>query len=352
VLKLQTDIATAVAEALKVTLFGDVSTRIELGGTRNPAALDAYLHASKALQSLGDSSKSVPIAITEYTEAIRLDPNYALALAGRSVALSGYAEEFATGPAIREGYGKAEADAQRAIALAPQLAQAHMALADVFEEGPLEDFERANEEFERAVVLAPGDAQVVRLSGIFAAEMGHFDAALAATRRAVTLDPLADLSRADLGSVLYLARHYGEAAAAYAEVLSLNPDYTAGYAQRGFALLGLGDFAGARAACESKSGYWLEEQCLAVVYDKLGRHADAQSELAKMKAELGDAAAYQYATIYAQWGDRAQALDWLDTAMRLRDPGLVMLKTDPLMDPLRREPRFQAILRELNFPKD
>ncbi|HEX4269193.1 MAG TPA: TIR domain-containing protein, partial [Steroidobacteraceae bacterium] len=241
VLKLQTDIATAVAEALKVTLLGDVSTRIELGGTRNPAALDAYLRASKALQSLGDFSKSVPTALTEYTEAIRLDPNYALAFAGRSVALSGYAGELATGPAIREGYEKAEADAQRAIALAPQLAQAHMALADVFEEGPLEDFERANEEFERAVALAPGDAQVVRLSGIFAAEMGHFDAAIAATRRAVTLDPLADLSRADLGSVLYLARHYGEAAAAYAEVLSLNPDYTAGYAQRGFALLGLGD---------------------------------------------------------------------------------------------------------------
>jgi hypothetical protein len=60
--------------------------------------------------------------------------------------------------------------------------------------------------------------------------------------------------------------------------------------------------------------------------------------------------AYQIATIYAQWGDRAKALEWLETAWRLRDPGLVLLKTDPLMDPLRREPRFQAILRELKFP--
>jgi len=86
------------------------------------------------------------------------------------------------------------------------------------------------------------------------------------------------------------------------------------------------------------------------VYDKVGRHADAEAELAKLKAAAGDAAAYQYAAIYVQWGNTAKALEWLDTAMRLRDPGLVQLKTDPLMDPLRKEPRFQALMRELKFP--
>ena len=353
VLKLQTDIATAVADALKITLLGDVAAKIELGGTRNPAALDAYLRASKALLSLGDPSKDEPTAIAEYTEAIRLDPNYALAFAGRSMALSNYAAEFATGPAVHEGFEKAKADALRAIALAPELAKAHVALANVFEQGPLEgfaDFAQANEEYERALALAPGDAQVVRLGGIFAAYMGHFDAAIAATRRAVVLDPLADLSRADLSTVLYLARQYGDAASAYAAVLSLNPDYQEGYGERGLVLLELGDLAGARAACEAKPDYWVSRQCLATVYEKLGRHADAQAELAKLKATYGDAAAYQYATIYAQWGDHAQALQWLDTAMRVRDPGLIALKTDPLMDPLRQEPRFQAILRKLNFP--
>jgi hypothetical protein len=69
-----------------------------------------------------------------------------------------------------------------------------------------------------------------------------------------------------------------------------------------------------------------------------------------MKAENGDTAAYQYAAIYAQWGNRAKALEWLETALRLRDSGLEALKTDPLLDPLRQEPRFQAIERELKFP--
>jgi hypothetical protein len=91
-------------------------------------------------------------------------------------------------------------------------------------------------------------------------------------------------------------------------------------------------------------------QCLAIVYDKLGRHADAEAELAKMKVTLGEAAADQYATIYAQWGIQAKALEWLDTALRLRDPGLVDLKTDALLDPLRQELRFKAVGRELKFP--
>jgi tetratricopeptide (TPR) repeat protein len=105
----------------------------------------------------------------------------------------------------------------------------------------------------------------------------------------------------------------------------------------------------ARASCETKPDYWAN-QCLAVIYDKLGRHADAETELSKLKAAQGDAEAYQYATIYAQWGNLPKALKWLETAMRLRDPGLVELKTDPLLDPLLQEPRFQAIERELNFP--
>jgi hypothetical protein len=87
-----------------------------------------------------------------------------------------------------------------------------------------------------------------------------------------------------------------------------------------------------------------------VTYDKLGRHADAEAELSKLKVALGDASAYQYATIYAQWGNRAKAREWLETALRLGDPGLENVKTDPLLDPLRQEPRFQAIERELKFP--
>jgi tetratricopeptide (TPR) repeat protein len=186
--------------------------------------------------------------------------------------------------------------------------------------------------------------------GLFAAQMGHFDAAVAATRRAVVLDPLAHESHFYAGWVLYVARRYEEAVAALAELISLEPEFKQTYGLRGLAYYGLGDLQSARASCETTPDHWLSQQCLSVTYDKLGRHSDAEAVLSKLKIAMGDASAYQYATIYAQWGNRVKALEWLETALRLRDPGLGELKTDPLMDPLRQEPRFQAIERELKFP--
>ena len=347
VLKLQSEIATAVASALKVALLSDVAAKVELGGTRNPAAFDAYLRGAKVYSSFRDS-KDLPAAIVAYTEAIRLDLHYALAFAARSIALSGVATEAETEAAIREGYDKAQADARQALAFAPDLAQAHLALAYVSDNTL--DFKQASEAYERALALAPGNAQVLRRTAEFAANMGHFDAGLAAARRGVVLDPLARESHSLLGRVLYAARRYEEAVAAFAEVISLDPGFKQTYGQRGLAYYGLGDLKSARTSCETQPEFWASQWCLSVVYDKLGRHADAEAVLSKLKAQLGDAAAYQYAAIYAQWGDRAKALEWLETALRLRDSGLEYLKTDPLMDTLRKEPRFQAIERELKFP--
>jgi TolB-like protein len=348
VLDLQTEIATAVSEALKVTLLGDVAARIELGGTHNPAAFDAYLRASRAYASRHEA-KSVPTAIAAYTQAIDLDPNYALAFAGRSRAFATYATEVAEGAEVRESFIKAEADAKQAIELAPDLAAGHMALARVFQTGTL-DFARAREEYERAQVLAPGNAAVLSASAGFDAIMGHSGAGIAALRRAVVLDPLSSTPYGALGEALYAARRYGEAATVFSQGINVDPNFKLTYAFRGLALYGLGDLEKARASCESQRDDWLSQVCLAVVYNKLGRRADAEAVLAKLKATQGDDAAYQYAQIYAQWGARPKALEWLDKAMSVRDPGLEFLKADPLFDPLRKEPRFQAIEQELKFP--
>jgi TolB-like protein len=105
VLKLETEIADAVASALKVSLLGEVATKIELGGTRNPAAFDAYLRGRKSDMEQR-SGKDVQTAIAAYTEAIGLDPNYALAFANRSLALSLYAL-YSSGPMIRESCQRA-----------------------------------------------------------------------------------------------------------------------------------------------------------------------------------------------------------------------------------------------------
>jgi tetratricopeptide (TPR) repeat protein len=165
------------------------------------------------------------------------------------------------------------------------------------------------------------------------------------------LDPLNPATNGYLGGTLYFSRQNSEALAAYQDALALDPEHPVVRAYLGLIHYALGDFDGARASCEIASEYSLTQECLAITYDKLGRHADAENMLAKLKAWGGDRAAYDYARIYAQWGNLPQALAWLETALRLRDGNLAAMKVDPLLDPLRKEPRFQAVMRELKFPE-
>src|SRR5262249_13136828 len=175
--------AKAVAHELQARLLGDEAPKIELGGTRNPAAFDAYLQGAKAYSTRADA-RDCQTASAAYAEAIRLDPKYALAFAARSSAHSCYAEEFATGAAVREAFDQAQADARQALALAPELAEGHAALGSFLASGA-QDYMAASEEYRSAVTLAPGNAQVLRESGRFEAFIGHFDAGLAAAHRAV-----------------------------------------------------------------------------------------------------------------------------------------------------------------------
>jgi TolB-like protein/DNA-binding winged helix-turn-helix (wHTH) protein len=345
VLKLETEIANAVASALRITLLGDAAAKIELGGTRNPDAFDAYLRGTKA-QNNYHSLEDLQAAIAAYTEAIRLDPNYALAFAGRSLALS--FSTISAGSSRERNLAAAHADAQKAIALAPPMTEGHVALATFF--AGMLDFMQAMAEHERALMLGPGNARALQVSSPFLVLMGRTDTGIAAARRAVVIDPLNPLTHFSLGLTLFYARRYEEAVAAFGQVMSLDPDGPTGYAWRGFAYLLLGNAERARESCAVRPEDWLNQSCLALANDRLGGHADAETALATLKALKGGAAAYEYAEIYAQWGKTGEALNWLETALRLRDPYLVTLKTDPRIDPLRKEPRFQAVERALKFP--
>ena len=105
-----------------------------------------------------------------------------------------------------------------------------------------------------------------------------------------------------------------------------------------------------RRPCETKRDNWASPLCLPVMYEKLGRRAGAAAEFKKLQAAMSDDGPYQYATIHAQSGDYSKALEWLNRAMRTRDPGLIYLRTEPPFDLLLHEPRFQVVIRELQFP--
>ena len=355
VLQLQTDIANAVADALKVTLLGDVVAKIEAGGTHTPAAFDAYLRAANFYRRFGPvnlaagglNEQGLRSAIAAYTEAVRADSNYALAYAGRSLAFADFARALGKQPDMGDYLDKAQMDARKAIAIAPELAEGHQAMANLLA-GSL-DFPGATSEYERAFALAPGNARVLKEYGAFVVLVGRTEAGLAAAHRALVLDPLNPGNHFELGVSLTLTRRYGEAVKALTDARALAPDDVAVNMWLGIAHYLDGDYKSAQAACERAgdvNGPW----CLAMIYDKLGRRAEAEAMLTRLLAQAGDRIAEGYADIYAQWGDTARALDWLETAMRNRDPYLAYTKINPFFDPLRKEPRFQAVMRDLRFP--
>ena len=343
VLKLQADIANAVAGALQVRLLGTDVAKIEVGGTHNPAAFDAYLRASKTYWEQRDE-KDAQLAIDGYTDAIRLDPDYALAYAGRSLAVPNTARYYtATPSARRAGLDSSQTDARQAIALVPDLSEGHLALAMAYQSGL--DFKSATEACQRALALGPGNARVLRDCGEFEVKTGHIDSGLRSLNRALALDPLNPNSHAALGAALLDLRRYPEALAAEKDADALASGRADFAATIGIVYYLLGDFESARSFCEKKPERIFYRLCLTVIYDKLGRHADAETMLAKIRASYGDTPAWGYSMVYAQLGDTARALDWLEAAVRARDPYLDL--KIPLLDPLRKEPRFQAIKREL-----
>jgi serine/threonine-protein kinase len=352
ILKVQAEVAFAVAQQLEAKLVGDEAAKIALGGTKNTDAYSAYLHGMQLNRNVDATEADYRRALAAFDQAILLDPNFAAAHARRAATLD--AIYFRTSdPSARVGLNEqARLAAERAVALAPQFGEAHHALAITYVRGA-PDLTQASREFDRSVALSPGSAWVQVNTGWFACWLGRFDFAVAAARRAVTLDPQNARIRAVLAQILIYARRYSEAQMVLHDARALAPDSHDLAARMTQGLVASGQFEKARKACESRSTPLDEgdrHYCLALAYHALSRQVDAERELGLFKATDGDAAAYFYAEIYAQWGDRSSALHWLSQAEQLHDATLVELRVDPFLDPIRNEPQFKAIEGRLNFP--
>jgi TolB-like protein len=351
ILAVQTDVATAVAQQLKVKLLGDEAARIEVGGTRNPQAYDANLRGVH-LEGIAEGEQGYRVALESFDKAIALDPDYAGAYAHRSRMLTDIAEWTADLSVRASARGQARKAAERAVALAPDLGEAHLALGMAHLYG-FANFTAAAPEYERAVALAPGNASVQRIYGIFVGLLGRHDAALAAAKRAVRLDPESYAARWGVVRVLLYARRFREALAAADDAKAINPNGHIIGRYIGELYLALGQPELASQYCAPTSAPLDEDDrhtCLALAYHALGRVQEAENELKELKRIDGEAGAFSYAEMYAQWGNTAEALRWLAAAERLHAQGLQTLRVDWLLDPIRNEPEFKALERRLDFP--
>ncbi len=353
ILKVQTDVATAVAQQLEVKLAGNETAVLELGSTSNPAAYEAYLRGGELLSSGNTGEAELRAALAAFDQAIALDPNYALAHSRRAIALTDISIFVDLKPAdVAATRAQAREAAQHAVALAPELGDAHLALAVVLSVGML-DFAAAAPEFERALALSPGSARVQMGYAAFAGQLGHFDAAISAARRAVSLDPQNGLVRLTLGQVLGFAKQYDEALSVLrtAKALLPNSDYVTFNTAN--TLLAAGQFEQARVLCEAMtrpSQAPARHLVLSLAYHGLGRQAEAEKEAAQFSALSTNQGSVELAGVYAQLGDKAAALQQLALAEQYHDPAFQVLRVAWELDPIRDEPQFKAIEARMKFP--
>lgn len=364
VFKVQDDIAAAVVKALRVSLLGADSPRV--APTANSEAYTLYLQAASLAKS-GTSDASLE-AYGDLQEALRLDPKFALAWA----ALAGlYTDDnvawgevfpphqhdadshdlattkFALG-ANRKASAAHDA-ASRALALAPNNAEVHRISAHVLLQFDF-DWAAADAELKRARELDPGSALILEESATLAVTMGHLDQALEYGNTATTLDPL---GRANwtLGAAYHRLGELDKAEAAYRRLIELHP--TLGGAHFRYALVLLSQHK-PQAALEqmNRDATHYREAGIPLALDALGRRAEADSALAMAERDWGSGMAYQISYVYAERGDAAGAVSWLERAYRQQDGGLLSLTYDPMLVGISADPRFKALLRKLRLPED
>jgi TolB-like protein/Tfp pilus assembly protein PilF len=341
---LQGDVAKMVAEALSIQIATDEPLP---GGTQKAEAYDHYLQG-KSLFHLAKDEESDRQALAHYDLAISADPNFAMAHAARSRVLASIAAEYGKANELKPLYEASRTAAERAVELAPKLAEAHLALGFVLYTGYL-NVKGARPSYERAYQLGRGNSDIILLYALYCARAGLPEQAHVAIERALVLDPINARVHRAAGSIDYAARRYDDALPPLRRALELNSKISNVHSLLGYCLMQLGRLKEARAEFDAEPTNFFRLSGLAIVDHKLGDKAAADRAMNDLVKEMGDASLYQQAQVLAQWGNGDEAVARLERARQIGDSGLIYLATDPLLDPIRKHAGFVRLIKELNL---
>jgi tetratricopeptide (TPR) repeat protein len=346
-IKIQTDIAENVATALSAALGRIARATVGVGGTQNPEAQRLFIQAgavAKASTSKADDEKAMQLL----DQAIAIDPRYAEAYARKSIVLGGYANNYANLQELPKARAESLRLANLALSIAPNLASGHRALSGVY--ANLQQIGPSSTELKRARQLAPSDPDVLADLANISVAMGDTQTALARSDEAISLDPLNPHPFGIHLDALFYARRYTDAVG-YGRL------YQTKFGQKKLGVMVIGDSflllgrpqEAEQAYALAAPNYWRRLTGEAILRSRARDMAGAQQKIDELRAEYGDAASTQFGEIYAQIGDKDRAFAALDRAYEIKDAGLLSMKVDPFLDPLRSDPRFAALLRKL-FP--
>jgi TolB-like protein/tetratricopeptide (TPR) repeat protein len=342
----QAEIATAVTAALTREVAKTTPVK-QAGGTTNIAAFDAYLRgrADFALASGADTDHS---ALAHFEEAIAYDPKFGAAHAARARTLIAIANQLAAGEKRQLLCDEAITAARQSVVLAPELADAHSALAFALVSGRL-DIRGARAPYERSYALGRGDPDVLGRYALYCAHTGRLHDAEAAIDQAKDLDPLNPRTYWNIGSIQFVARHYTDAISAMDRAQALNPRMANVNGYRGYSFLMMGKLDEAEAAFRKETSPLTRLPGLALAAKRRRNEPEARQAFARLVAELGDNGLYQQAEVLAQWRNEQGAIAALKQAWTARDPGLFLAGQDPLLDPIRTNSDFLTLLHNLGL---
>jgi TolB-like protein/DNA-binding winged helix-turn-helix (wHTH) protein/Flp pilus assembly protein TadD len=343
----QDEIAMATTEALRLKLLGGNGQPVASNlRSTNPEAYQAYLQANYLL-GRGRSKEDLGKALAYTDIAIKLDAKYASAWALRATIQNWMASLSLTD--VTEGFRKARDDAEQAIALDPASASGYLALARTQLSYDW-DWDIANTCLNKAAALEPGNVEIFRIHGRLSEVLGNLDEAIKWAEEAAALDPLRPNDYLGLGYLLYEAGRYNEAQADLQKALDLNPQAAFAHVYLGKILIAEEKPQAALAEIEKEPNEWEKLTGLALAHHALGRERDSSAALADLIAKHDTDWAYQIAQAYAFRGESDKSFEWLERAYKQRDPGLPLIKTEPLFKNLRHDLRYAELIKKLHLP--
>jgi TolB-like protein/DNA-binding winged helix-turn-helix (wHTH) protein len=349
ILAVQDEIACSVAIGLKVRFCGEASTAKRY--TTNVDAYQAYLKGRYYWNKR--SPEGIKRSVEHFERAISADPNYALAYAGLA---DSYIQGIWHVPFdSREVLPKARAAALQAIKIDEQLAEAHTALANVYQ---MEwQWAEAGKEIDRAIALSPRLARAYHVQAFHMDMTGRHNEAVASIKQAQTLDPLNLVISADMAFILWRAGHTEEALAQALKVIEMDPGFIFGHLKLFELYLAEGRETAAAEAylkyltLSSKSDAMIAAYRKA--YEKKGSKGIYQKELEELfqnQARGNYCSAIDIAKFYTLLGQKELAFQYLEMAYRQRRAEIGVIKNYTVFNPLRSDPRFQDLLRRIGLP--
>jgi tetratricopeptide (TPR) repeat protein len=352
VVALEDDVARAVAAEIQIKLTPQEQARLRADRPVQPAAYEAYLRGRYFwnLRTVESLKKSVAY----FQEAIRDDPNYALPYAGLADTynIMGFGIVYLMD--AEEAGPKAIAAAERALALDDSLAEAHNALAftlHVFKG----EWAGAEREFQRALQLNPNYELAHIWYGHFLIQEGRAREACGEFERARDIDPINPNVAQGLASCLAEGHHFDEAISILQKSIEFDPNrpnirWTLGemYERKGMYPEAIRQY---RSGLELSHGNPNMLALLASAYAGSGNVAEAGKFLREMRQKEGKEDPYLIAAVYARMGHNEEALRYLEKAYAGHSFGMVLLRQEWRFDPLRSDPRFQTLLRRMNYPE-